>query len=91
MADFNDFLLPGETADSNDIQLQSNTGSGSGSNDSGSGFFKTLQDAVTTGANVYKTVNGQPKKATAATWTKYLPLMIGGVVLIVVLGIVFRR
>ena len=84
--------------------LTASTGAGDDSSVFGSGLLSTLDTlgkVGQTGAGLYTSLPGKAAPAgTAAapaaaastsTWTKYLPWIIGGVVLLVVLGFVFRR
>lgn len=67
----------------------------------GDSFLSTLTGLANTGANVYRTVNPQVQaanhpltqnvQARTSPLMQYLPWAIGGLIVIVVLGLVFRR
>ena len=67
-------------------------------------YVGDLSQLASQGAQVYNSVTGRgqplpqptapkptPAPIATASWQKYLPLAIGGLVLVIVLGIVFRR
>lgn len=69
-------------------------------------YLSLLKEGIGIGSDIYKTATGEVKQASAPTanasgsaapaapansWTAYLPWAIGGVVLLVVLGFVFRK
>ena len=67
------------------------------------GLLGTIGNLASTGRGLYDTIAGRqsavtPPAVTAASaapetssWTKYLPWVIGGVVLLVVLGVFMRK
>jgi hypothetical protein len=85
-------------------ELDGSTASGStGKNDSssvwGSGLLTNLGTLVKTGTSVYSSLNGKTAAtaakpastaASSSSFTKYLPYIIGGVVLLAVVGFIFR-
>jgi hypothetical protein len=64
-----------------------------------SGLLGQLTDLGGAAANLYKAFGNQPAAAAApaaapassTNWAKYLPWAIGGVVLLIVLGFVFKK
>jgi hypothetical protein len=85
-----------------DVSLEGYTGKNDTSEDSvWSGLLKDVGDVANKGVGIYTALKGNktakpPAPAPAAiapqsNWQQYLPWAIGGVVLIVVLGLVFKR
>lgn len=58
----------------------------------------SVKDLAGTASSVYGAVTGTPQRAAPApapvassTWQKYLPWAIGGVVLLVIVGVLFKK
>ena len=66
-----------------------------------SGLLNSIMGYASQGADIFKNLTGQTKAATPAatpapatttsSWSTYLPWVVGGLVLVVVLGLVFSR
>lgn len=63
------------------------------------GFLETIGDLGQSAADIYKTatadnrpvVSPAVQRANAQNWQKWIPAAVGGIVLVVVLALVFRR
>lgn len=86
------------------MTLESDTGKNDNNSVWGSGLLQTIKGWTDVGAGVYNTVTGRNQKPAAAapavltaqpaqqpTWTKYLPWVIGGVVVLVILALVVKK
>jgi len=87
--------------DGSDTELQGSTGKNDSSSVWGD-LLKGATDVASKGAAVYQSLKGAPPvkaaptptvtpTANTANWQKYLPYAIGAVVLLVVVGLVFKR